>query len=617
MNPCRGNITLQEAGRQFWRLLSLIRPHWAELRRGLYLACTVALLCLVAPYVSKLLIDEAYPSEDLALAQVLVAGLLTINICKSLVHALGGTFDMAVNARVSNELGLLFFNHVQHLPLSFFDEHRTGELQSRFQDVKEAFTAVEKTVRTVFMQGLYVVLIPPVLLYLQWELALVAFIAVPVTAMLTTLAGRHLRTHWKQATEAYAELDAFRTEALANVRMFKTLALEPCLWEQARSCAVTAMAVRIRAGSFSWLISTGNWVVGDLNSALYVFLAWHFIIGGKMTLGAYIAFQAYVTLLQGPMARFIELYGEFQQSSVKLTRMFEYLDTPPEQDPALALPAAAGKPARAEAPALRGQFDLTGVTFRYGPASPVLEDATVSIKAGQVTALVGPSGSGKSTILQLLVRLRIPHAGHLTVDGIPIERLPLAALRRQVAYVQQDTQLVKGSLWKNLTLARPDATREDVEKAVALCQLGAFVDALPRGYDTPVSEWGASLSGGQRQRVVLVRAVLRDAPALLLDEATANIDGQTERALLHALFELYQGRTIVFVTHRMSAARLADRIVMVEQGKVAGAGTHGQLLEHCTPYRSLCKADASIGAGPSGDGAAHSNQEVLWLAMER
>jgi ABC-type multidrug transport system fused ATPase/permease subunit len=325
-----------------------------------------------------------------------------------------------------------------------------------------------------------------------------------------------------------------------------------------------------------------NAIVRALGTAVYTWYAWRLILAQQMTLGDYIAFTAYIGYLYNPISQISNLFAEFQQSAVSLGRMFEYLDAPTEQDPALSY-----FPPQPVKHVLEGDIRLRDLTFGYTPEKPVLREVNIHFPAGMITAVVGHSGVGKSSVLRLLTRMEDPDEGQVFFDGIPATSIAINDLRRQVSVVWQEFSLMKGTIWDNLTL----------DDAVRLCRLEPLIRDLPEGYETQVGEWGSTLSGGQRQRLSLARALIRDTPVLLLDEATSNVDMATESEILRDLFGRLQGKTVVFVTHRVTTAAMADQIVVLEKGRVAGSGTHAELLQSSDTYRQLLE-----GGAPPDDG---------------
>jgi ABC-type bacteriocin/lantibiotic exporter with double-glycine peptidase domain len=573
---------LREAFQQFLRLLRLIRAYWTPLIKGMALGLVLGLVGMITPYLSKLLIDEVYPTRNLTLMQVLVAGILVMAVAQAVMGAIRSYFTNYTTSHLSNATSLLFFNHLQHLRTRFFDEHRVGEIISRFADVRNSLNSVSRVFETIFVNGVYLVLVPPFLFMLQWKLAIVSLITIPLTVIITTTSARLLRRFWKKSAEAYAELGAFQVEVLSHIRTLKAMSLEHRVYVRARDQIQAALQVQLKAGGWSQMFGTLNAVVRALGSAVFTWYAWTLIVKGEMTLGTYIAFTAYNGYLYNPLQQITGLFSDFQQTAVNLGRMFEYLDSPVEQDP-----AGAYEPPAAISHLIEGDVRLRDLSFGYSAEKPVLHDVNLHFPRGAVTAVVGPSGAGKSSLLRLVTRMEEPDGGQVFVDGTPITAFSLADLRRQVSVVWQEFSLMQGTVWENLTLGTENPTRAAVDDAVRLCRLDALIADLPDGYETNVAEWGATLSGGQRQRMAIARALVRDTPVLLLDEATSNVDMQTETEILRDLFVRVGGKTVIFVTHRVQTAALADQICVIEGGRVVGVGTHAELMRDCETYRLL------------------------------
>lgn len=573
---------LREAFQQFLRLLRLIRPYWSPLLKGMALGLVLGAFAMVTPYLSKLLIDEVYPSRNTTLMHVLVGGILAVSVASAVMSAIRGYFTTYVTSHLTNATSLLFFNHLQHLRVRFFDEHRVGEIMSRFSDVRSSLQAVSRVFETLFVNGVYLFLVPPFLFLLQWKLAIVSLITIPLTVIITTLSARVLRKYFKQSAEAYADLGAYQVEVLSHIRTLKAMSMEHAVYDRANRQIQGALNVQLKAGGFAQIFGTLNSLVRALGMAIFTWYAWKLILAQEMSIGDYIAFSAYIGYLYNPLTQITNLFADFQQSAVNLGRMFEYLDKPTEQDPAQAY-----TPPQAIRHTLEGDIRMRDVRFGYTPEKRVLHDVTAHFPRGQVTAVVGPSGAGKSSLLRLMLRMEEPDHGQVFMDGTPISAIPVPDLRRQVSVVWQEFSLMQGTIWENLTLGAADPSPQRVDDAVRLCRLEQLINDLPYRYATPVAEWGATLSGGQRQRMALARALIRDTPVLLLDEATSNIDMQTETEILRDLFLRLENKTVVFVTHRVQTAALADHIVVVEAGRVVGSGTHAELMRDSETYRQL------------------------------
>jgi ABC-type bacteriocin/lantibiotic exporter with double-glycine peptidase domain len=583
---------LREALNQYLRLLDLLRPYWGSLVRSALLGLLIGLVGMAPPYLSKLLIDEVYSSRDGTLMEVLVGGLLAIAVTVAAMDGIRSYFQTHISARLTSASTLHFFNHLQHLRPRFFEQRQVGEVMSRFGDVRLALSSVSRGMGTVFVQGVYLVLVPPFLFLLEYRLALVVVSFGALTVVVTLLSARILRTYYKRTAEAQAELRGYQVEALSHTRTLKVLAVEHLTFDRARRQSDVALGHELHAGVIGEGFNFLTTMVAAMGTAALTWYGWTLILRQEMTLGNYVAFMAYVGFFSQPLMRISRMFQIMQQSGVSLARMFEYLDEPAEQDPVSAYEDPA--PVRHR---LRGRIELRDVAFGYTAEQPVLREINLVLEPGELTAVVGQSGTGKSSLLRLLCRFEEPVEGQILFDGIPGGELLLKDVRRQISVVWQDASLFKGTIWDNLTLGASGPSRRAVDDIVGLCRLDELLARLPMGYDTPVAEWGASLSAGQRQRVALARALIRDAPILLMDEATSNIDQQTESAILSDLFARRRAnRTTLFVTHRVGTVSSADKICVMRQGSIVGLGSHDTLLESCATYIEMVNA----GAGDRG-----------------
>lgn len=566
-------LPMRDALRLARRLLVIARPYWGGLTRGVLLSMVVGLVGMATPLLSKSLIDVAYPSQDVSLMLVLVLGGVVLNVSAAVMNAIRGYFGELIATRLNGGLHLMFFTHLQCLPLSFFESRGVGEIMSRQSDLRSAVSSIVGTMQTALMSGIYLILVPPFLLTLHAPLALVAMLSLPVTATVSVLSSRGMRRLWQRNAEVAADLNAFQVQVLSQIRLVKSSAAETVVTARSTEALGHSMKLRAKASGLAALVAFCNTIVRAGATGIFSWFAWTLILRGELTLGGFIAFSSYLGFMTGPANAMAGLFAGFQHTSVLLGRAFEYLDLPTELDPQL----IRGRAEPTERP-LQGSVVLRNVRFGYAPDRPFLADIDLTLERGSVTAIVGRSGAGKSSLLRLISRLAEPDAGTILYDGRPSATFGLHELRRQVALAGQEAAVFRGTFWETLTFGIEEPDRALADELMRICQLEDLVRELPKGYEAPVGEWGATLSGGQRQRLAIAHSVLRQTPIVLLDEPTSQIDARTETALLDALLPLLKGRTVAIVTHRARTAAMADRSCLLDEGRIANVGRHEDLM---------------------------------------
>jgi ABC-type multidrug transport system fused ATPase/permease subunit len=563
----------------FWRLIGFLRPY----RKGVIWSFVLAFGALGAtvliPYLTGLAINairdhHRHDLVMLALA-ILAAGLvrLVLSVFRRLI---AGEVSLGVELDLRNTL----YGHLQRLELGFFDRQQTGQLMSRATVDLQSVRFFLGYGLVFIAQAVVTIALAAVAMFaLQPDLAAISLAPVPFVILIANRYGHKSRPAMQEAQQRIAELTADAEENVSGVRVVKAFAQEERQLDRfghtvQRVFDQQMIATRIQA-LYNPLIS----FLPNLGLAAILLFGGRRVIDGSLSLGAFTAFYAYLLMLISPMRTLGYMLGAAQRSTASGARMFQVLDREPRIESA---PGAPPLPDGGGHVALRG----VGLTFE-GANHPALADIDLDVPAGQVVALVGAMGSGKSALVSLLPRLYDASTGAVEIDGADVRSVDVDSLRQAIAVVNDDPFLFSATIHENIAYARADATREEVQSAAVAAQADGFISRLPDGYDTRVGERGLTLSGGQRQRIAIARAILADPRILVLDDATSSVDTSTEGEIKRALGDVLTGRTTFVIAHRLSTISLADRIVVLEAGRVVADGTHDELLEQSELYREI------------------------------
>jgi subfamily B ATP-binding cassette protein MsbA len=493
----------------------------------------------------------------------------------------GQSFLMtAIEQGVVRDLRNRLYAHLHTLSLSFFHGERTGILASRVvADVQFVRSALAAGISNVVKESLVLLAALFWVFWASWQLALIALLVLPPSVALIVGIGKRMRRRSEAMQERMADLSAVLYETLASIRVVKSFHAER--FEVARFARENERFYR----AFLRLRRMGD-AAGPLTETLMVLVAALVLYAGgrqifvDRTLEPHNFFLFVVALLSmmSPLKRLSNVNSIVQEGLAAAGRVFALLDTPP---------TIADRPGARAAPGFRQELRFEHVTFRYGDGPAVLDDVSLAVRHGETLALVGPSGAGKSTLVDLMARFHDPVAGRVTLDGTDLRELELASVRGLFGIVPQETILFRDTVFANIAYGRDDADPARVEAAGRAANAHAFIARLPQGYQTVIGERGVTLSGGERQRLALARAVFKDPPLLVLDEATSSLDSESEALVQEAFERLRAGRTAVVIAHRLSTVQRADRIVVLENGRIVEEGSHRDLLERGGLYRRL------------------------------
>lgn len=570
------------------KLLPFVRPYWFAVAAALIFLAVAAAASLAMPVAVKDMIDHGFTKDNAARIDQVFLALLAVAAILGLATAMRFYFVTWLGERVVADIRKAVFGHVLSLSPAFFEVTRTGEVLSRMTaDTTLIQTAVGSSF-SIALRNIVMLLGGFVMLAITSPgLTGLVVLAIPLVVLPLLLMGRSVRDLSRKSQDRVADTAAYASEALNSIQTVQAFTHETV--DRSRfegvvegSFKTALRRIRVRA------ILTGL-AIGLVFAAI-VGVLWsgaQSVLDGTMTAGQLGQFVLYAVLVAGSFGALSEVWAEINQAAGAAERLTELLAIEPQ----IKSPA---KPRALPSPAV-GSIEIDQVRFEYPtrPGVSALRNVSLVIKPGETVALVGPSGAGKTTVLQLLMRFFDPQDGRILLDGVDLREADPQDVRRRISLVAQDPAIFGASAAENIRYGRPNATMDEVVAAAKAAQAHDFISALPKGFDTQLGERGVTLSGGQRQRIAIARALLRDAPILLLDEATSALDAESERAVQLALDRLMENRTTIVIAHRLATVQRADRIVVIDQGRVAAIGTHGELVKAGGLYARLASLQFS------------------------
>jgi ATP-binding cassette subfamily B protein len=564
------------------RLLPYLAPYKGRFTLVVIFVVLFSALSLAGPYLMGVAIDRCIGGKDLP-------GLLKTVLLMLAAYLASNAFQIAANwliARVSQDaLKTLrgdLFAHLQTLPMSFFDTNSAGGLMSRLtNDIDAINQAVSQNVIALLSGALTMAGILAAMFALNGWLALGSLIILPIMYWFTRFIAAYTRKGFRDLQKNLGELNGVAEEAIAGQKVIKAFRRNDSAIEAFRARNREVYASSLYANSYAMLLMPLTGVLGSFFVIVLASLGGWLALEGLASVGTIATFINYGQNFTSPLRQLANLYNAIQAALAGAERVFEIIDMAPEVDQAAAAGAAAGGiPAPGVEPSrrLRGDVSFRDVRFSYVEGRPVIMDFSLDVRAGQTIALVGPTGAGKTTVINLLTRFYDPQGGSIAIDGADIKTLTKADLRRNLGLVLQETFLFADTVLENIRYGRLDATDEECVEAAKLADADHFIRQLPQGYHTNLSERAGNLSQGQRQLLSIARAILADPAILVLDEATSSVDTRTELKIQKALLRLMEGRTSFVIAHRLSTIRDADRVVVIDGGRIVEQGSHDELL---------------------------------------
>ncbi len=570
-------------------LLERVKPYWRRLAFAMFLMSLVAGTTSLMAGLVKPVLDDVFVAKDLSMLWLVPPLVIGLYAVKGLA-SYGQTYLMQwVGQRIITQYRIDLYAHLQRLSLGFFDRTPTGELMSRItNDVNQIQSAVSSVVTGLIRDLFTIVGLVAVIIYRDWFMAIFALGVFPICVIPVVKLGRRLRKISTKSQETMADVSVLLHETISGARIVKGFCREDHEAGRFAKEAWRLYGLRMKDVSTRAISHPLMELLGGIGIAAIIVYGGHQVISGASTPGTFFSFLTALLLLYEPVKRLSNLNNDIQNGMAATVRIYRVLDTEPE---------VVDSPGAPDLAPFDREIEYRRVSFAYRPGEPVLQDISFRVEKGRVLALVGTSGGGKTTIANLLPRFYDVSSGQVLVDGVDVRDVRLCSLRSQISIVTQQTILFNDTVRANIAYGRPEAGMEEVEQAARAAYAHDFVQRLPQGYDTVIGEGGVLLSGGERQRLCIARALLADRPILILDEATSNLDTESELYVQKALENLMLGRTTIVIAHRLSTVYRADCIMVVADGAIAEQGDHNQLLAAEGAYARLHRMQFRVDEG--------------------
>ena len=577
------------------RITDLLFPHWPSLTLAFIAVIGESVTDLLEPWPLKVVFDYVFGSKHMPdwLASIVnligtdKLSILNFAAIAVILIALFGAISSygekylttSVGQWVMHDLRSVLYGHIQKLSLAYHDQKRTGDLISR---VTSDIDAVQNLISNVLLGMLVNVLtligMLGVMFYLNWQFTLIAMVVAPGLFWAVYHYTRRIKEASRDVRRKEGEVVSVLEEVLSSIRVVKAFAREDYEQERFEKRSLESVERSLAARSLKAKLSPLVEVIVACGTCLVLWWGSRLVVSGALTSGELLVFLLYLGKMYKPMRELSKMTDTISKADVGWERIREVLEN--EQ-------SVRNLPGARKASKFRGDIQYEHVAFSYTADQPLLKDLSMNIKAGQLAALVGPTGAGKTTIVSLLPRFYDLTSGVIKIDGQDIRNFKIKSVRRQISFVLQESTLFRATIWQNIAYGKPEATREEIIRAAQMANAEEFIVRMPEGYDTLVGERGVTLSGGQRQRITIARAIIRNAPILVMDEPSSGLDAESEELVFDALSKLMADRTSIVIAHRLATVSRADVIFVIDGGRVAEQGTHQELLERGGLYSRL------------------------------
>ena len=567
------------------RLLRYVKPLWLQLSLAIIFMIIFSLLTSAIAFLVKPALDDIFLQQDATMLKLLPLGLILIFAVKGVSNYFQSYFIGFVGNRIVTDIREEVFNHIQGLSLSFFNAIPSGALTSRvIYDIGMIQRSVSSVIAGLLKEVITALGLIGVLFYRDWQLAIIALVILPLLFFPIIKYSRKLRRFSKKGQSQVAEISSFLQESFTGIRIIKAFLMENFNRREFFRVNEKLFTIRIKRLRVKSLTAPISETFGGIAAAAVIWYGGSQVINGQSTPGNFFSFMTALFMLYGPIRSLNRSNNQVQEALAAGTRVFELLDTEAEikdLDDAVTLPG------------FNNSIHYDAVDFAYNQEEEILKKVSLTIRKGETVAIVGRSGSGKTTLVNLLPRFYDVTSGKISIDDYDIRTISQRSLRQQIAIVSQQTILFNDTIRVNISYGRSDVSDDDLFAAAKSANAHNFIKNLPEGYDTIVGENGIRLSGGQQQRLSIARALLKNSPILILDEATSSLDTESEREVQEAITRLMQDRTTLVIAHRLSTITNADRIVTMSNGHIVEIGTHAELLLKDGEYANLYKLQFS------------------------
>ena len=573
----------------FRKIARLGSPYWGLVVFAIFASALVGLATTANAVVLNMLVDDVlvvpqgmnpsdFHAEQMQNLRLVIILAVAVTFAKGLGSFLQ-TYSMSyVAQKIILQIKLQFFDHLQRLPLSFYARFRTGDLISRLNGDMLVIEQMLQTLIRIMVDPLVILALVAYMFYLDWKLAIFIFIFIPILGLLVRWLSKRLRRAGQMLQAKVGDISALIQESVVGIKIVKAFRMEEQRHKFFEREATDNFRFSMKSVKYSALNSPVVELADAVGVALMIYFGSMAVIEGRLSAGELIGFLTSLGLLFHPIKKLTNGNAMIQQSVGAIQRVFEILDEPAEQ-----IGHVNKIPTEVQA-----ALKFENLSFQFDESAWVLQDINLEVSAGQTVALVGPSGGGKTSLVNLIPRFYPWQKGAIYLDGYKVDEFDLFEYRKLFGIVPQETVLFKGSILENIRFAKPEATDAEVESACVAANAHEFISKLEGQYSHEIAEMGVGLSGGQRQRIAIARAILKDPKILILDEATSALDNESEKVVQAALDNLMKGRTTFVIAHRISTIVNADKIVVLEKGKIIAVGTHQELLKKSSMYKTLC-----------------------------